>query len=128
MTSLPNHPTVERDTSPSDFRAVVIGVSAGGLEALSTLRKNITFANYNLVTDGVFGEMNLIVCRNVLIYFDRELQNRVLELFSQSLVRGGFLCLGTKESLSFSSVSDQFEVVDRKAKIYKKLSDSSRVN
>jgi len=84
------------------------------------LRKNMTFANYNLVTDGVFGEMQLILCRNVLIYFDRELQNRVLELFTESLCRGGFLCLGTKESLLFSSVCDQFDVVDDKAKIYKK--------
>jgi len=86
----------------------------------SELRKNMTFANYNLVTDSVFGEMNLILCRNVLIYFDRELQNRVLELFTESLCRGGFLCLGTKESLLFSSVCDQFDVIDDKAKIYKK--------
>ena len=87
----------------------------------SSLRKNMTFANYNLVTDGVFGEMHLILCRNVLIYFDRELQNRVFKLFSESLVHGGFLCLGTKETTDFSTSSLQFEAVDKKAKIYKKI-------
>lgn len=85
-----------------------------------TLKANITFANHNLVTDGVFGEMHLVVCRNVLIYFNRELQNRALRLFTDSLVRGGFLCLGTKEDLRFSDVSDAYEVVDQRARIYKK--------
>ncbi|MBN1178522.1 MAG: protein-glutamate O-methyltransferase CheR [Anaerolineae bacterium] len=83
-------------------------------------KKNVTFANHNLVTDGVFGEMHLIFCRNVLIYFDKTLQNRVLKLLADSLVYGGFLCLGTKETLQFSDVQEQFEVVDSKAKIYKK--------
>jgi chemotaxis protein methyltransferase CheR len=85
------------------------------------LRKNMTFANYNLVTDGIFGEMHFILCRNVLIYFDRDLQNRVFELFSGSLIRDGFLCLGTKETLNFSTVRDHFATIDSKAKIYKKL-------
>ncbi len=84
------------------------------------LRKNITFANHNLVLDGIFGEMHLILCRNVLIYFNKELQNRVLELFCQSLVAGGFLCLGTKESLRYSSVTNFFTVVDERERIYKK--------
>ena len=86
----------------------------------SSLRKNMTFANYNLVTDGVFGDMHLILCRNVLIYFDRELQDRVFNLFSNSLVRGGFLCLGTKETPTFSSVANHFKPVDKHAKIYQK--------
>jgi chemotaxis protein methyltransferase CheR len=85
------------------------------------LRKNMTFANYNLVTDGIFSEIHFILCRNVLIYFDRDLQNRVFELFSGSLVRDGFLCLGTKETPNFSTVRDHFDAIDRKAKIYKKL-------
>lgn len=85
------------------------------------LRENMTFANYNLVTDGVFGEMHFILCRNVLLYFDRELQNRVFELFSGSLIRDGFLCLGTKETINFSTVRDHFVTVDSQAKIYKKL-------
>jgi len=84
------------------------------------LRKNITFANHNLGLDGVFGEMNLILCRNVLIYFDKPLQERALKLFYDSLAFKGFLCLGTKESLRFSDIEDCFEVIDEKAKIYRK--------
>lgn len=87
----------------------------------ASLRKRITFANHNLVTDGAFGEMHLVFCRNVLIYFDRELQNRALRLFAESLVHGGFLCLGTGEDLQFSEIHDEFEVVERKARIYKKV-------
>lgn len=85
-----------------------------------SLKRKITFASHNLVTDGVFGEMHLIFCRNVLIYFDRALQDRVLNVFNQSLDRAGFLCLGNKESLEFSAVASQFKVVDRSEKIYQK--------
>ncbi len=92
----------------------------------SWLRKNITFSHHNLVTDGVFGEMNLIVCRNVLIYFDRALQDRALSLFSDSLCRRGFLCLGSKESLDFSAVADQFEPVKSRERIYQQI--GSRVS
>lgn len=84
------------------------------------LRERITFSYHNLVTDGVFGEMNLICCRNVLIYFDQTLQSRVLSLFADSLRHGGFLCLGNKETLRFSSVQSQFEAVDSKQRIYRK--------
>ncbi|NCD24727.1 MAG: protein-glutamate O-methyltransferase CheR [Deltaproteobacteria bacterium] len=84
------------------------------------LRTRILFSEHNLVTDGVFGEMNMIVCRNVLIYFDRALQDRVLELFANSLGPGGFLCLGSKESLKFSALADLFEPVREKEKIYRK--------
>lgn len=85
------------------------------------LRNQITFANHNLTVDQSFGEMHLVMCRNVLIYFDRELQNRVLRVFADSLVYGGFLCLGLKESLQFSALADEFEEVDARAKIYKKI-------
>ncbi len=84
------------------------------------LRKNITFANHNLVLDGIFGEMHLILCRNVLIYFNKELQNRVLELFSNSLIQGGFLCLGSKESLRYSSVVNDFQVINDRERIFRK--------
>ncbi len=84
------------------------------------LRERITFANHNLAGDAGFGEMHLIFCRNVLIYFNTELQNRVLKLFDESLVRGGFLCLGTKETLEFTEVADHYEVVDRESRIYRK--------
>jgi len=85
------------------------------------LRKKITFANHNLVNDRVFTESHLIMCRNVLIYFNSELQDRVLRIFYESLVTGGFLCLGQKESLLFSSVQECFVEVDQKNKIYKKI-------
>jgi chemotaxis protein methyltransferase CheR len=84
------------------------------------LRKGVTVARHNLAMDTSFGEMQVIVCRNVLIYFNRELQDHVLELFWESLENGGFLCLGDKESLSFTSVADRFEVIDENARIYKK--------
>ena len=86
----------------------------------SSLKDKMLFSPHNLVTDGVFGEMNIIFCRNVLIYFNRELQNRVLQLFYDSLCPGGFLCLGSKESIRFSDVADQFEVVSERDKIYRK--------
>ncbi|MCF8033202.1 MAG: protein-glutamate O-methyltransferase CheR [Desulfarculaceae bacterium] len=85
-----------------------------------SLRERIVFSNHNLVTDTVFSEMHLIFCRNVLIYFDRGLQNRVLKLFDESLVNGGFLCLGSKEDIQFTEVADRYEVVDRQARIFKK--------
>ncbi|MBU2552510.1 MAG: protein-glutamate O-methyltransferase CheR [Proteobacteria bacterium] len=86
-----------------------------------SLKARVTFANHNLAADEVFGEMHLVFCRNVLIYFNRELQNRALELFTDSLVHGGFLCLGAKETLQFTSVSDRYAHVDESAKIYKKV-------
>lgn len=87
----------------------------------SSLKQRITFANHNLVVDGVFGEMHLILCRNVLIYFNSELRNRALRLFTESLVHGGFLCLGTKEDIQFTDVSDSYERVGTEAKFYKKI-------
>jgi chemotaxis protein methyltransferase CheR len=84
------------------------------------LKKNIVFSDHNLVTDGIFGEMNLIVCRNVLIYFNRELQNRVLHLFFESLLPGGILCLGSKETLLFSGLKENYKQLD-KLNIFKKI-------
>jgi chemotaxis protein methyltransferase CheR len=84
------------------------------------LKKRITFSYHNLVTDGVFGEMNIICCRNVLIYFDKVLQDQVLSKFAESLRHGGFLCLGNKESLNFTAVTPLFEPVDKKQRIYRK--------
>ncbi len=85
-----------------------------------SLREKVLFSSHNLVTDGVFGEMHLIFCRNVLIYFNRTLQNQVLNLFYDSLAPGGYLCLGSKESLKFTDVTDKFETVCTKEKIYRK--------
>lgn len=85
-----------------------------------SLKKKITFSEHNLVTDGVFGEMHVIICRNVLIYFNKELQNAVINLFFDSLSSGCFLCLGSKESITFSSSRDKFEVLSESEKIYRK--------
>lgn len=84
------------------------------------LRERIIFAQHNLTSDGVFGEMHAIVCRNVLIYFTKRLQNRVMQLFSDSLRPGGFLLLGSKENLAMGEWGHLFEVVDEEARIYKK--------
>jgi chemotaxis protein methyltransferase CheR len=84
------------------------------------LRANVVFADHNLVSDASFGEMDLIICRNVLIYFDRKLQDTAIGLFRESLPSGGFLCLGSKESLRFSIYSEDFEDVRIDEKIYRK--------
>jgi chemotaxis protein methyltransferase CheR len=104
-----------RDSFADYYHARYDAVAVDG-----SLRERITFANHNLVTDNVFGEMHLIFCRNVLIYFNRELQNRALQMFTESLVHGGFLCLGAREDLHFSEVNTLYEAVDRRARIYKK--------
>ena len=84
------------------------------------LKEKVLFSYHNLVTDGVFGEMNIIFCRNVLIYFNQDLQNRVLKLFYDSLIPGGYLCLGSKESLKFSDCSHLFEPVILNQRIFRK--------
>jgi chemotaxis protein methyltransferase CheR len=84
------------------------------------LRKNVVFADHSLATDSVFCEVEMVSCRNVIIYFERDLQNRTLGLFHDSLSRQGFLGLGSKESLRFSAYHDHFEVFDEQQKIYRK--------
>jgi chemotaxis protein methyltransferase CheR len=87
-----------------------------------SIMKNIVFSEHNLATDHVFGEMQMIICRNVLIYFNRILQEKVLELFAQSLCRSGFLGLGAKESLAFFRIERDFEAVSKPERIYRKKS------
>jgi chemotaxis protein methyltransferase CheR len=87
------------------------------------LRKCIVFSDHNLVTDEVFGDMDLILCRNVMIYFSKALQERVFRIFTKSLCGGGFLCLGAKESIRYSSVSDQYDAFLEGYKIYRKRQD-----
>ena len=84
------------------------------------LRRNVTFANHNLVCDGVFCEAHLILCRNVLIYFSDALQDHVLALFRDSLVRNGFLCLGNRENIDFAPAGRDFAAVDAAARIFRK--------
>ncbi|MEP6897344.1 MAG: CheR family methyltransferase [Rhodanobacter sp.] len=89
------------------------------------LRRNITFANHNLVVDKVFCEAHLVMCRNVLIYFSNPLQNRTLALFRDSLVRGGYLCLGIRETLDFAPAAADFSAVDAKLRLYRRISQAS---
>jgi chemotaxis protein methyltransferase CheR len=83
------------------------------------LRRNMVFAQHNLVSDRSFNEFNVVLCRNVLIYFNRRLQDRVHRLFYQSLVRLGFLALGAKETVRFSAHQDAYE--DLGERIYRKV-------
>jgi len=87
-------------------------------------RKRMVFSEHNLVTDNVFAEVHMIICRNVLIYFNRSLQNRVIGLFRDSLMRGGILGIGNKESLDFSKYSNEFEYINKNQKIYLKKYDA----
>jgi chemotaxis protein methyltransferase CheR len=85
------------------------------------LRKNLVFAQHNLAMDTSFNELHVIICRNVMIYFNRTLQNRVVDLFSESLVRLGFLCLGNKESLKGTHGEAAYDIVDADERIYRKV-------
>lgn len=85
-----------------------------------TLRDRVVFSDHSLVTDAVFGEMHLISCRNVMIYFDRPLQDRAIGLFKESLARKGFLGIGAKENLRFSAHADDFQEFVREEKIYQR--------
>lgn len=85
------------------------------------LKKNILFSVHNLVSDGVFNEFQIISCRNVLIYFNAELQEKVLKLFYDSLCPLGFLCLGSKEALRNDDLIRKFKVVNKAENIYQKI-------
>ncbi|WP_159981954.1 MULTISPECIES: protein-glutamate O-methyltransferase CheR [unclassified Novosphingobium] len=92
----------------------------GGAVFDKSLRERVLFSDHSLVTDAVFSEMQLISCRNVMIYFDRQLQDRAVGLFRDSLGRGGFLGLGSKETLRFSEHVDAFSEFVREEKIYQR--------
>jgi chemotaxis protein methyltransferase CheR len=110
---------------------------SGGLSSLSdyytadygaavfdkSLRQRAVFSDHSLVSDSVFAEMQLISCRNVLIYFNRDLQDRAFGLFKDSLSRKGFMGLGIKESIRFSKHSDAFTEFSRAERIYQKRGD-----
>jgi len=85
------------------------------------LRQRILYADHSLATDSVFSEAHFVSCRNVLIYFDRTLQNRALTLFRDALVHRGYLGLGTRESLHFSVLAPEFEQLPGGLRIYRKL-------
>jgi chemotaxis protein methyltransferase CheR len=110
-------------------------ISAGGTESFSSyytaegdsarfdprLMDQVVFAQHNLVSDAPFNEFNLIVCRNVMIYFGKALQDRVHELFFESLDTFGILALGHKESIKFSRYEDRYEALDAPEKLYRKM-------
>ncbi len=85
------------------------------------LKQNTLFSVHNLVSDSVFNEFQLISCRNVFIYFENVLQERVLELFYNSLAPLGFLCLGTKETIRSEPFRKKFKVINQKENIYQKI-------
>lgn len=87
----------------------------------SELKQNTLFSIHNLVSDTVFNEFQLISCRNVFIYFESELQEKVLELFYKSLCPLGFLCLGSKETIRSDFFRKRFKVVNQKENIYQKI-------
>lgn len=86
-----------------------------------SLSDNIVFAQHNLVSDRSFNEFHVIVCRNVLIYFDKALQERVYGLFSDSLVQLGVLALGRKESINYTSYGDRYDPLDEQEKLYRRV-------
>lgn len=86
------------------------------------LGKKIVLATHNLVSDGSFNEFQLILCRNVMIYFDKPLQDRALRLFYDSLEMLGYLALGSKETVKFSEVGSRLKQVENKEKIWRKMS------
>jgi chemotaxis protein methyltransferase CheR len=85
------------------------------------LGKKIVLATHNLVSDGSFNEFQLILCRNVMIYFDKQLQDRVLHLFYESLEMLGYLALGSKETLKFTDIHARFRQTENREKIWRKI-------
>jgi chemotaxis protein methyltransferase CheR len=94
---------------------------SGSARLAERLSSNVVFAQHNLATDRSFNEFNVILCRNVLIYFGRELQRRVHTLFHDSLTRFGVLALGQKETLRFTGLDDRYEELDAREKLYRRI-------
>jgi chemotaxis protein methyltransferase CheR len=111
-----NHQRSGGKSSLSDYYTAAYGAAVFD----RSLRERAVFSDHSLVSDAVFAEVQLISCRNVLIYFDRGLQDRAVGLFKDSLVRKGFLGIGSKESLRFSSYVDAFTEFSREHRIYRK--------
>ncbi len=111
-----NHQKSGGKSSLSDYYTAAYGRAAFD----KSLRNRVVFSDHSLVTDAVFAEMHLISCRNVMIYFDRPLQDRAIGLFRESLTRKGFLGLGSKESLRFSAHAAAFSEFAAAEKIYQR--------
>ena len=87
------------------------------------LYRNVSFRKHDLVTGEIFNKFDLILCRNVMIYFNQTLQNDVLKKFHESLFRYGYLAIGSKESLIWCEIANRFIVVNNEEKVYKKIKD-----
>jgi len=111
-----NHQRAGGRRSLSDYYHAAHGSAVMDAE----LRRRISFSDHSLATDGVFAEVQLISCRNVLIYFDRDLQSRAVRLFADALCPMGFLGLGTRESLRFCDNETAFAAFDAENRIYRK--------
>jgi chemotaxis protein methyltransferase CheR len=111
-----NHRRSGGSSSLSDYYMAAYGRAVFD----KSLRRNIVFSDHSLATDSVFAEVQLVSCRNVLIYFNRSLQDRAIGLFRDALCRKGFLGIGAKESLRFSDHSNDFVDVDREYRLYQK--------
>jgi len=85
------------------------------------LTDNVVFSQHNLVTDASFNQFNVIFCRNVLIYFNNELQDRVQKLFLNSMETFGILGLGKKETIKYTTIADSYEVIDAEERIYRRV-------
>jgi chemotaxis protein methyltransferase CheR len=88
-----------------------------------TLVKDVSFREHNLVAEVSFAKFDLILCRNVMIYFNQTLQNQVLKVFHESLYKNSFLAIGSKESLIWCEIANKFLVINNEEKIYKKVKD-----
>jgi chemotaxis protein methyltransferase CheR len=111
-----NHRKSGAPSSLSDYYTAAYGRAVFD----KSLREHIVFSDHSLATDSVFAEVQLVSCRNVLIYFDRPLQDRALGLFHEALCRKGFLGIGSKESLRFSTHAERFDEVSREERIFRK--------
>jgi chemotaxis protein methyltransferase CheR len=96
-------------------------VEAGAARLDERLSSNVVFAQHNLAADRSFNEFNVILCRNVLIYFGRDLQRKVHALFYESLARFGVVALGQKETLRFTDVDECYEELDAREKLYRRI-------
>jgi chemotaxis protein methyltransferase CheR len=114
-----NHRLSGGKSSLSDYYQAAYGAAVFD----KSLRKRVVFCDHSLVSDEVFAEVQFVSCRNVLIYFDRELQDRAIGLFKSALPRRGFLGLGAKENLRFSRHALAFGDFDREARLYQKIGD-----
>jgi chemotaxis protein methyltransferase CheR len=113
-----NHRNSGAQTSLSEYYTAAYGRAIFD----KSLKDHIVFSDHSLATDSVFAEVQLVACRNVLIYFNRKLQDRALALFRDSLCRDGFLAIGAKESLQFSAHAGAFGAVVRQERIFQKRS------